>query len=100
MMAVAERPATTRLGGQEDDIKMHTILTTNDDVVTGNGDDILEYDEDNVVVIDLTEERNSSSKLRHPPPDLDSDGDGQPKTGELALMREVRSASNRKPRSP
>jgi len=52
--------------------------------------DIFEYDEDNVVVIDLTEERNSSSKL-HRDNCLHhrEDGRGNQKTGPLAL-HEVR----------
>ena len=58
-------------------------------------DDILEYDEDNVVVIDLTEERNSSSKFRRTSgggeggPVAPGGGGMQPRVGELAL-HEVR----------
>ena len=86
-MALAERPTAARQLDGVDDIHMHTILEAAAAAApNSNDDDILEYDEDNVVVIDLTEERNSSSRLR---PELD-DNDDQPKTGELALMREVR----------
>ena len=63
-------------------------------------DDILDtYDEDSVVVIDLTEERNSSSKFRSAQTDMTASedkggqmggrGSAQPKLGELSL-HEVR----------
>ena len=50
------------VNSEVDDIRMHKIVNAEPE---SQPDDILEYDEDNVVVIDLTEERNSSSKFRN-----------------------------------